>query len=161
MTELEGWIEERVRGRRVAVVGVGNRLRGDDGAGSQVGERLRAQCPAPVFDAGTVPENFLGVLIEFDPEVVVFVDAADHGGTPGSCCVAPPAALAARHASTHAPSLRLLAQILEARGIDCWLLGIQPASTAPGTELSPAVAAGVGAAAAALASVLARETHHA
>jgi hydrogenase maturation protease len=143
MSDLARHIEERLRGRRAAVVGVGNRLRGDDGAGSRVAERLLAAGAAGVFDAETVPENYLGVLLAARPEAALFVDATDHGGAAGACCLVRAGELAARGSSTHAPSLRLLAGLLEDQGIECWVLGIQPAATAFGAELSPAVAAAV------------------
>jgi hydrogenase maturation protease len=139
MIALTEWLEQQRGGRPAAVVGVGNRLRGDDGAGSYVAERLRAAGYAPVFDAETVPENYLGALLGVAPETVLFVDATDHGGAPGELQVATVGELAPRLPSTHAPSLAMLARLLERRGIACWLLGIQPASTAPGTGMSPAV----------------------
>jgi hydrogenase 3 maturation protease len=143
-----------IRGRRAAVVGVGNRLRGDDGAGSRLAERLRGRCRAPVFDAETVPENYLGALVAADPELVLFVDAADHGGPPGALCLVRAGELAPRVASTHALTLLLLARTLEARGMTCWMLGIQPAVLGPADTLSVVVAAAARAAEDALANAL-------
>lgn len=161
MTVLPGWIEERLGAGRAAIVGVGNRLRGDDGAGSRVAERLEGAVGALVFDAETVPENYLGALLEAGVGTVLFVDAADHGAPAGACCLAPARDLAARGASTHAPSIALLAGLLAARGIDAWLLGIQPATTAPGATLSPAVERAVRETAAALAAAMRGEGHDA
>jgi hydrogenase maturation protease len=138
---LEARLEAVLHGRRAAVVGVGNRLRGDDGAGSWLAERLRDRCRVPVFDAETVPEDVLGPLLAAAPEVVLFVDAADHGGHPGEACVAPARELAGRCGSTHGMSLLLLARALEAHGIEAWLVGLQPARTAAGAPMTPAVAA--------------------
>jgi len=139
------------------VVGVGNRLRGDDGVGPYVIERLGGAAGTRLFDAETVPENYLGALLEAAPEVVVFVDAADHGGMPGSCCLAPVRELVARCPTTHAPSLLPLAEVLERSGIESWVLGIQPASRRAGAPLDPAVMTGAEHAAAALGQVLAHE----
>lgn len=136
MTTLTQWLEEQ---RPAAVVGIGNRLRGDDAAGSWIAERLRERGCARVFDAETVPENYLGPILSTKPGRVLFVDAADWSGAPGECRLAPMDALAPRPESTHAPSLALLAGVLESRGAECWLLGIQPASTTPGTGLTPDV----------------------
>ncbi len=150
-----------LRGRRTAVVGVGNRLRGDDGAGSRLAERLRTRCHAPVFDAETVPENYLGALVAADCELVLFVDAADHGGAPGSLVLVRADALAPRVASTHGLTLLLLARTLEARGMACWMLGIQPAALDAGGVVSAAVAAAARAAEDALAMALDSEAAHA
>lgn len=154
MSELGDRIGALARGHRTAVVGVGNRLRGDDAVGSLVAGRLQGRLAVPVVDAETVPENFLGALIEADVQAVVFVDAADHGGPPGAWCLAPAADLASSSASTHAMSLRLLARALETREVACWLIGVQPGSAAFGAPLSAAVAAGADAVEAALIEAL-------
>ena len=154
MSGIEARVAALVRGRRAAVVGVGNRLRGDDAAGSVVAERLRGRVAAPVFDAETVPENYLGSLLSESCAVVIFVDAADHGGAPGECCLAPAAELAERAGSTHSMSLVLLSRALAAHGVECWLAGIQPGRAELGAELSPAAAAGVRALEDALAAAL-------
>ncbi len=133
---LESWI----RGRRVVVVGVGQDLRGDDGAGPWIARYLLRHGHTWVFDAGTVPENFLGPLLAGAPDAVLFVDAADWGGEPGAPCLEPASALLERCTSTHALSLALLARALGAHGIACWLLGIQPLQRELGAPLSPAVA---------------------
>ena len=137
------------------------RLRGDDGAGPLVIERLGGDNGGDLLDAETTPENFYGVLLGRAPEVVLFVDAADLGAPPGTCALAPVEDLAARAESTHAPSLRLLGRLLAPRRIECWLLGIQPASTAPGGPVHPVVAAAIDRAAAAIAALLPRTVPHA
>jgi hydrogenase 3 maturation protease len=136
-------IESITRGHRVAVVGVGQRLRGDDGAGSLIAEALRGRLSAPVFDAGDVPENFIGPLLEAGVDLVLFVDAAAHGGRTGEACLAPLGELAERANTTHTASLALCGRLLEAEGAECWLLGVEPGSTAFGEELTPAMARGV------------------
>lgn len=160
MIPLERWIRERLGGRRAAVVGVGNRLRGDDGAGPCLAERLAAAGGA-ALDAGTVPENYLVPLLESAPEVVLFADAADHGAAPGAAGVAAMEDLAGRPPSTHAPSLALLSEILAERGVECWLLAIQPAATARPDRLSAPVEHAVREAAGALERALARGGGHA
>ncbi|MFI5371894.1 MAG: hydrogenase maturation protease [Candidatus Eisenbacteria bacterium] len=157
MTMLTERIQDQLHGRSVVVVGVGNRLRGDDGAGPAVVERLAGAGRDRVIDAGTTPENFLGPLLERAPGVVLFVDAADLGEPPGATVLAPVAELAGRIDSTHAPSLRLVADILASYGIESWLLGIQPARTTPGVRLHPEVAAAVDTAAESIAWILCRE----
>ncbi len=160
MSELQRWMEDRVAGRRVAVVGVGNVLRGDDGAGPAVVARLQGS-RAHAIDAGIVPENFLGVLIEAAPDVVLFVDSLDQGSPPGHCAVIPTTGLESRGADTHAPSLRLMARLMESRGIECWLIGIQPGSRALGPGLTPAVAGAVERMAGALWAALEGKASHA
>jgi len=160
MDRWEHWIEERIAGRRVAVVGVGNALRGDDGLGPAVVARLHGS-RAHAINAGIVPENFLGVLIETRPDVVLFVDALDQGAPAGTCAAVVPAALQSRGPDTHAPSVRLMAKLLERHGIACWVLGIQPGTSVLGAGLTPAVAEAVERLAGALSAALEREASHA
>jgi len=141
MTETLAELAALLAGRRVAVVGVGNELRGDDGVGPLVAARLAAERPGLAVDAGTVPENHLGPILARDPEIVLFVDAADHGAAPGTWRLAPLRALAARASSTHHASLLLMARLVEAARARCWLVGVQPACLGFGEPMSDAVRA--------------------
>lgn len=70
---------------KVAFVGIGSELRGDDAVGVVIVERLSAlQSSSSRSDAisnflfingGSAPENILGEIKAFQPEVVVFIDA--------------------------------------------------------------------------------------
>lgn len=133
---------ELLKGKRVAIVGVGNRLRGDDGVGSVIAGQLQSSTGegVRVIDAETVPENYLGVLLDLKPEIVLFVDAADFGGRAGDWTLVQLSALGDKVPSTHTVSLKLLGQILESNGIECLLLVIQPERTGFGLPMSEAVA---------------------
>ena len=130
---------ERMGG--LAILGFGNRLWGDDGAGSVLAERLKAKNPdAAVFDGGMVPENFLEKVAATNPESVLLIDAADFGGEAGEWRIFSGEDLAFTGLSTHAGSPRMLAAYLEERtGAQVKLLAIQPADVAAGDELSPEV----------------------
>ena len=67
----------RVLGRRVCVLGIGNRDRRDDGVGSLAAEHLTRLSRALVIDTGTVPENFLEKAAGFCPDTVLLIDAVD------------------------------------------------------------------------------------
>jgi len=107
------------------------------------------------FDAGSVPENFIGPVLAARAEVALFVDAAAHGARPGDWCVATLDALAPRADSTHASSLALCGQVLESRGVECWLVGVEPGTTGFGEPMTAAVEAGARAVEALLAGLLA------
>jgi hydrogenase 3 maturation protease len=139
MDDTRAILHELLGDRRATVVGVGNTLRADDGVGPLVAERLARALPGRALDAGTVPESHVGAILATRPELVLFVDAADHGGRPGSCCVLPVAELESRVPTTHAGALRLVALLLEAEGARCWLAGVQPATRALGAPMSDAV----------------------
>ena len=131
---------------RVAVVGVGQRLRGDDGAGSAVARRLAALAgPAlRVVDAGHAPENCLGPIVRFGPDAILFVDAARGGLAPGDLIWLRPDEADSRGGSTHTLSLAMLADYLSAEtGAAVHVLGIEPDELAFGEGLSPVVATAV------------------
>jgi hydrogenase maturation protease len=80
---------------RVAVLGLGNVLRRDDGVGPAVVARLEAHWEVPpdveVLDLGTPGLDLVDRLVHRD--AIVFVDAIVHAGAPGSVRVLTPAAL--------------------------------------------------------------------
>jgi len=93
--------------------------------------------------AGTEPERFMGRLCELRCDHLIFLDAAQFGGSPGSVAFLSSNEMATRfpQVSTHKLSLGLLAKLVEAGGSTrVWLLAAQPASLQPGAALSPAVA---------------------
>lgn len=83
---------------RVAVVGIGSELRGDDAAGllalEHLRKRLKIVSPAkqqrrkkPVvklFNGGTAPENMTGEIRRFQPGHLVMIDAVELGRRPGT-----------------------------------------------------------------------------
>lgn len=136
---------------RVAVVGVGQRLRGDDGAGPAVARRLAALAGASlqVVDAGHAPENCLGPIVRFGPDAILFVDAACGGLAPGELTWLRPDEADSRGGSTHTLSLAMLAAYLSAEtGAAVHVLGIEPGEMAFGEGLSLVVEEAVAQAAA-------------
>ena len=134
-------------GPKVAVVGVGQLLRGDDAAGVIVARRLKARgLPEDwlVVDAGPAPESCTGLLRKFGPEQVLFVDAAEMGLTPGAIRWLDPRESEGCGASTHSLPLGVVAEYLaDELSCDVRLLGIQPADDEIGASLTPAVSAAV------------------
>ncbi len=129
-----------LRGLRVVILGVGNVLKGDDGAGPLLCQALQGTISVPVIDAGTVPENYLWSVIKAHPQRVLIVDAVDFGGRPGAIGVFHAQQVRDVAVSTHASSLRLLADVLRTEiDIDVLLFGIQPESTQLGRPVSASV----------------------
>ncbi len=71
---------------RILVLGIGNILLSDEGAGIRVIEKLQERYEFPenvsVLDGGTLGLSLLGVISEVDHLIVV--DAVRNGGKPGS-----------------------------------------------------------------------------
>ena len=132
------------RPARVAIVGIGNELKGDDAAGVRVVRELARRMPATpgvlLIDAGQAPENFTGPLRRFRPDLVVEVDAADHGAEPGAVAWVDWREADGLSASTHTLPPSVLASF-PTRDLGCQvaLLGIQPERLELNTPLSPQV----------------------
>ena len=122
---------------RVVVLGVGNRLRCDDGAGSWLAEQLAGRPALHAIDAGAVPENHLERVVRSNPDTVLILDAVDFGGAPGDMRILDPESVVASGFSTHTLSLQIAAEFLKARTqARVALLAIQPADVGMGTRMS-------------------------
>ena len=131
------------------VIGLGNPLRGDDGVGVRVVQKLAAQTLPPgvdVVDGGT---QGLGIVNLMEGrQRVILVDAADVGKVPGQFVrfTLDEAQLLGddRHLSIHAAGLRdalLLAQALEMLPAEVIIFGVQPANLEWDNTLSSKVEA--------------------
>jgi hydrogenase 3 maturation protease len=125
----------------VVVVGIGNTLRGDDGAGSLLARRLRDKYPDVVFDAAQAPENYVAPIRRAAPAAVVLVDAADFGGTPGEVRTAVAEDVEGLMMGTHAAPLSMFMGVVAAEtGADVRLVAVQVANTELGREMTREVA---------------------
>jgi hydrogenase maturation protease len=142
MPDLREQLETCFQGR-VCLVGVGSPDQGDDGFGVRLAAWLEAQGQrSKVLAAGTAPERFLTELSGGGFDHVIFLDAVECGGAPGSVVFLDRREMAARYPqiSTHRISLGTIAQWVEAGGTtQAWLLGVQPESLRPRAGLTPAV----------------------
>jgi hydrogenase 3 maturation protease len=127
-------------GKRVLILGVGNRLRGDDAVGPLLVERLQGKVNVPVIDAGDVPENYLGPIEESGANLVLIIDATDFDSNIGDATIFDIDHIQAGTGSTHAPNLGLLFKVIppEARP-QVLVLGIQPGNIELGQGLSDPV----------------------
>jgi hydrogenase 3 maturation protease len=131
---------------RIAIVGVGNLFRSDDAVGVRIVHALSRQEWAAdteqvlILDAGHAPENCTGELRKFAPDLVLFVDAAELGGQPGTIEWIPEENIDGMSASTHSLPLSMLARYLTLE-LDCEVafLGIQPGSNEVGERISAEV----------------------
>jgi hydrogenase 3 maturation protease len=143
---------------RLAIVGVGQELNGDDAAGLAVIRSLRRSSGSEdgghllLLEGGPSPENVTGALRRFEPDLVLLVDAALMGLEPGAVRWLDWQESDGVSASTHTLPLRLVATFLtQELGCQVGLLGIEPAGTTFGDPISPPVRAAVSRTARALA----------
>jgi len=133
---------------RLVILGVGCEHCGDDAAGLLTTRllkcHLRDNPSVLVLETGPTPENFTSLIREFDPDLVLILDAAQFGGKPGEIRCIQTTEIGGVSASTHTLPLDILARYLEVDiGCETVLLGIQPSSIEYGAKLSPRVAQSV------------------
>jgi Ni,Fe-hydrogenase maturation factor len=102
-------------GSATMIVGIGSTLKGDDGAGPLVCERLAGKVSAELIDAGTVPENYIQSIIKKAPQNFSII-------------------------STHTLSPRIFVDMIRSQlDVEVYFIGIQPAQTALGQPISAQV----------------------
>jgi len=132
--ELKKFIQDH---KKMIVLCIGNDMRGDDAAGPIVAEKLNQKilsCPEKysdikVVNAGTVPENYTGLIRSESPSHIIFVDAVEMGQTPGSLRLVYEDEIANYSISTHAMPLSFMIKYLKSfSDAEVILIGIQPKS---------------------------------
>ena len=154
----------------ILVLGLGNTLLTDDGAGVHVVRRLTADAATPpwvrVVDGGTMGFRLTHILS--DAAHVLIIDAADMSAPPGSIRLIDKEALAAhvaraKRTSAHEAGLADLLGLLRLENIlvrHLALLAIQPQTIDWGVALSVPVAKAVGPACAMVRSTVAAWRRH-
>lgn len=131
------------------VLGIGNILKGDDGIGIYIVEKVNkylkeakfteAKSEVIVIDCGTTPENYTSVIRKHNPDTLILVDAADMGLSPGSYRIIPPERIEVMHFSTHIMPLSVFISYVSEFCGEVVLIGIQPDKMEVGTVLSSKV----------------------
>lgn len=135
----------------VVLLGVGNRLRGDDAAGCLLVDELAGLDSAHVMDCDATPENFLQPVARLAPAAILILDCCDFGGRPGEFRLfdrSQVAELSYGLLSTHTLPLHPFIELLvRETGAEVSLLGIQPQHIEFASGLSDSVRAALPAAA--------------
>jgi len=150
LVNLQNTLRNKLAGaERVAVLGMGSELRGDDVAGMLVADALSSfagsNCPeVAVFHGGTAPENLTGEIKRFLPTHLIVVDAADTSAKPGTLTIIKPEELLTISFTTHMLPIQVMVDyLLETFSCQVTIIGIQPRSVefgaTPSRELRRAV----------------------
>jgi len=133
---------------RIAVLGVGQELRGDDALGviavRRMMQTLRAPAELLLIEAGPMPENFCAQLRRFQPDLVLIIDAAALGQAPGTIAWIEAHEAGGHMFSTHSLPLGVvLGYLASEANCETAILGVQPAELAFGVPLSVDVNAAI------------------
>jgi hydrogenase 3 maturation protease len=136
------------------VLGIGNRLGGDDAAGTCVvdmlnpalralsaGQGAKAPFPAEItaIDAGTAPESYTSAIRRHRPDLLILVDAANMGLSPGALRIITPEKIGILSFSTHNIPLSMFVSYVEKFCGKVLLVGVQPERIETGEGISKAV----------------------
>jgi len=126
---------------KTCLVGIGNKLRGDDGFGPYIIERLKEECVFPQSEllvVEDVPENYAYPISRKDAVNIIFIDTIILNAPVGTVVFGALSELeeVGQIASTHKLSLRLTARVIEETGKRVFLLGMVPVSMEFGQALS-------------------------
>lgn len=142
MTELP-LPEKKLRvltGKKILLMGIGHSLRGDDQAGLKLARRLIARGKEGVIEATDAPENHIGPVRAYHPEVILLADAAYFLRPRGPWDLLSRRELLEVPTSTHNISPAVVMEFLEEEtGAEVFLLGINAENRGWGAGISPRV----------------------
>jgi hydrogenase 3 maturation protease len=119
--------------KKIVILGIGNEIKGDDSLGPIIAQKSLSLFDKikniTVFDGGTVPENYTGLIRKENPTHIILVDAVDMKKDPGHIRVVKKEEIANYNISTHAMPLSFLIKYMETTvSAQIILVGVQPKS---------------------------------
>lgn len=100
---------------KIVFVGLGNEFRADDAAGLELVRKLRTRKEfqsSHFILAGRNPENYLQTILDYNPDIVVFIDAAEWNGNPGDIKLFNDEEISQTEFSTHTFSIKMIKDYL-------------------------------------------------
>ena len=149
MSDLNILKQKLENAKRVAVLGIGSELRGDDIAGllaaQQIEKTITEQTTLPevrVFIGETAPENLTGEIKKFQPTHLIIIDAAELNKEPGHIEIMEPETIGGTSFCTHSLPLKIIiGYLLESFKFQAIIIGIQPKTLTFGAQPTKEVVA--------------------
>ncbi len=161
---LEPLKQKLENAKRVAVLGVGSELRGDDVVGllaaQQIEKIIGGKTALPhstrpdksglaqgkpevrVFIGETAPENLTGEIKKFQPTHLIIIDAAELNKEPGHIEIMEPGTIGGTSFCTHSLPLKIIiGYLLESFKFQAIIIGIQPKTLTFGAQPTKEVVA--------------------
>jgi len=115
---------------KIVFVGLGNEFRADDAAGLELVRKLRTRKEfqsSHFILAGRNPENYLQTILDYNPDLVIFIDAAEWNGNPGDIKLFNDEDIGQTEFSTHTFSIKMIKDyLLNQQQMNFMFIGIQP-----------------------------------
>lgn len=129
---------------KVVIVGIGNIMRGDDGLGPMLIERLKDSVKAVCIDSAIAPENYTGKIAKENPDTILIIDAVHLELAPGEYAIIEKNEIEVSGLTTHDISPKIFIDFLDNEtSADIYMLGIQPKNVSFGDEISDEVKEGI------------------
>lgn len=141
MQNIEIFLKEILR-KKLVILGVGSIIRGDDGVGPYLCEKLSELNNESFLsiNGDLVPENFTQDIRKFKPENVIIVDAAFMEKSIGEVEIIRVNEITGVSFSSHSMPLSVLGKYLAQEiGAKVYILGVQAGKIEFGSEISQAV----------------------
>jgi hydrogenase 3 maturation protease len=136
---IDAELRSRLKGR-VLLIGAGNTLRGDDGAGPALIDLLEGTVNAALLDVGEVPESYFSRILDAKADTIVFLDAANFNAAPGDVAILEIDDMTGCSVSTHQMTVDLFFRYIKQNSnAEMFAIGIQPAAINFGEPMSPDV----------------------
>ncbi len=121
---------------RILIIGIGNYLRSDDGAGPRIVKELIATEKVRLLNVETNIERYIEPIQKSNAEVILFIDCVHFGKEPGYVALIPIEDISDQAFHSHNISLKRIRDFFIA---PAFVLGIEPGSLHVGEELTPAI----------------------
>ena len=122
---------------KIVIIGIGNIIRGDDGFGPLLIEKIKGHLEVMCLDGGTAPENYLGKIAKENPDTVLIIDVVHLGKNPGEYEILNREDIAKCGFTTHDISpVMFIEYLTKETGANIYMLGVQPRGIELGSEIS-------------------------
>jgi hydrogenase 3 maturation protease len=146
---LDALKNKLLNAKKVAILGIGSELRGDDVAGllaaQQIEKNTKGKSITPqlqVFIGETAPENLTGEIKNFQPTHLIIIDAAELNKEPGHIEIMEPETIGGTSFCTHSLPLKIvIGYLLESFKFQAIIIGIQPKTLTFGAQPTKEVVA--------------------
>jgi hydrogenase 3 maturation protease len=119
--------------KSILFAGIGNVLKQDDGVGVYISRNIRQNKNIRSLTVEVSIENYIGKINSLNPDILVLIDCADFGRSPGYSTLIPAEGIADLTFNTHNISLSRLSEFFN---MSVFILGIQPEKVDFGENIS-------------------------